>query len=141
MKIINTEPIILFTICVGIGFYIVVSLGLGGAELQNMNFWGSVAIKLLVSLTIAVGAIVIAMGLSGTQASFIGSGVTIGNRVADAAAITTLETIYLVCAWQFTDFIYLIPQIGNLLGTFCIVVALIILVLDVIDRTTTSRGA
>ena len=130
----KTENIMIFVVCFSFALYIVAELGLGGDKIQAMQSWQLLGTLLGLGAVAAVAGIVFALGISGTQASVIGSGVTVGNRVGEAAAVISWGAFYAALVLYGTNVIWQIDYVGPTFGAFFGIIATLVFIIDVIFR-------
>ena len=138
----RTEEFIIFILCMAVGLTIVSTMGIGGDQFSDLQFWGSItgwAWVIGAAGSTVIITIITAYGLSGARV--LGSGP--GHKLPEAAALALFAGLYGAFVGWFASIINKLPYldwIGTGGATIFTVIALVIFLLDISNRVTTQSG-
>lgn len=129
----TASEILTMSICIQIGCFIVIALGIGGNWLtQNVNY-SSFTAGIIIAIGVGVVLIITAAGLSGTG---VGLGIQLPFKMEVSVGMVVIVAIYTASSTITALFLASLPYIGEIIGPIYSLIAAVAIVWDIADRST-----
>jgi len=129
----TASEILTMSICIQIGCFIVIALGIGGNWLtQNANY-SSFTAGIIIAIGVGVGLIITAAGLSGTG---VGLGISLPSKMEVSVGMGMIVIIYTVASTVTALFLASLPYVGAIIGPIYALIAAVAILWDIAERST-----